>query len=196
MIGNDVVDLADPETGTVHPRFDGRVFASHERAAIASSGSPHRMRWLLWAAKEAAYKVARKLDPQAAFRPRRFRVEPDSRCVLWEPDGIGFCLEFEFGPDWVHAIVRSSETGGRVVWAVGAVDGGLPGKAVRALALTTLAPTLGTTKTQISIVREGRIPRVYREGEALAVDLSLSHHGRFAAFAAELRCEPDGRQRR
>ena len=39
MIGNDVVDLADPDAdpGRLHPRFDGRVFDPSEHALIAAS---------------------------------------------------------------------------------------------------------------------------------------------------------------
>ena len=64
MIGNDVVDLEDPETRpeTFRPRFDERVFDPVERRAIAHDPRPHARRWAHWAAKEAAYKLARQLD--------------------------------------------------------------------------------------------------------------------------------------
>ena len=54
MVGNDVVDLGDAETrgGPSHPRFDARVFAPAELAALAASAAPNRLRWSLWAAKE------------------------------------------------------------------------------------------------------------------------------------------------
>src|SRR5262249_55831635 len=73
MIGDDVVDLADPDAdaGSMHPRFDRRVFHPHERALIARSAQPGHTRWLLWALKESAYKAARKDDPAAVFRPGR-----------------------------------------------------------------------------------------------------------------------------
>jgi phosphopantetheinyl transferase (holo-ACP synthase) len=56
LVGNDVVDLRDPENQpeAIHPRFDDRVFTWAERARILAAGSPHRMRWVLWAAKESA----------------------------------------------------------------------------------------------------------------------------------------------
>ena len=80
MIGNDVVDLGDAEVqpGATHPRFDARVFAREEREALRASGAPNRLRWILWAAKEAAYKAARKLDPlhqEADFRLAQVRTE-------------------------------------------------------------------------------------------------------------------------
>ncbi len=59
MVGNDIVDLGDAETcnGPSHPGFDARVFAPVERRALAASPAPNRLRWSLWAAKEAAYKL-------------------------------------------------------------------------------------------------------------------------------------------
>ena len=60
MLGNDVVDLGDPETlrGAQHPRFDARVFTREERAAIADSPAPERLRWSLWPALAAAAGIA------------------------------------------------------------------------------------------------------------------------------------------
>jgi len=77
MLGNDVIDLGDPETlpGALHPRFDARVFTPHERAALANAARPERLRWRLWALKEAAYKCLKKLEPQTGFSPQRFAVQ-------------------------------------------------------------------------------------------------------------------------
>ncbi|MFB3117247.1 MAG: 4'-phosphopantetheinyl transferase superfamily protein, partial [Myxococcota bacterium] len=73
LVGNDVVDLHDPETlqEALHPRFDARVFTSVELEALSvsapASASRHELRWTLWAAKESAYKLAKKLDPSVRF---------------------------------------------------------------------------------------------------------------------------------
>ena len=79
MVGNDIVDLDDMEvrTGPAHSRFDIRVFSLEERLAIAAAPEPNRLRWSLWAAKEAAYKVAVKRNPDVIFSPSRFTVETD-----------------------------------------------------------------------------------------------------------------------
>ncbi len=71
MIGNDIVDLADPETscGACHPRFDHRVFAPAELELLATTRSHVRMRWILWSAKEAAYKAARQACATTVFSP-------------------------------------------------------------------------------------------------------------------------------
>ena len=69
MLGNDVVDLRDPDSDVAtHPaRFDERVFAPGERALIQHSAQPARLRWQLWSAKEAAFKAAKKRSAATIF---------------------------------------------------------------------------------------------------------------------------------
>ena len=45
MIGNDVVDLSDPESApaALHPRFDARAFCEAERERLAASRDPGRL---------------------------------------------------------------------------------------------------------------------------------------------------------
>ena len=73
MIGNDIVDLKDPDTRpeTFRPRFDERVFDAAERRAIARDADPHKRRWAHWAAKEASYKLGRQVDEDFVFTPSR-----------------------------------------------------------------------------------------------------------------------------
>jgi hypothetical protein len=38
----------------------------------------------------------------------------------------------------------------------------------------------------VTVVQDGRVPMLERDGVRVAADLSLSHHGRWVAFACEL----------
>src|SRR5262245_4667090 len=82
FIGNDVVDLGDPEAlpGGPHPRFPSRVCNEQELCRIYAATDPMRMLWTHWAAKESAFKAMRKADPAVAFLPRSFRVELRGGC--------------------------------------------------------------------------------------------------------------------
>jgi phosphopantetheinyl transferase (holo-ACP synthase) len=75
-IGNDVVDLSEPSARGKwrHRRFLERVFALREQDAILASPEPDRILWSFWAAKEAAFKVARKRDARLCFAPRSLEV--------------------------------------------------------------------------------------------------------------------------
>lgn len=208
MIGNDVIDLGDPETraGACHARFDARVFADTERALLVASVDPVRCRWTLWAAKEAAYKAARQLDAATTFSPRRFVVELHGTTRAIVRDGARrFAVALESGPRHVHAIATAASVvvsgaafgaesqgeprGPHVVARVERLapgDVGCPGDAVRALTVATLAPLLGIAAHRLSVERAGRVPRLACDGAPLTVGLSLSHHGRSIAFACML----------
>jgi phosphopantetheinyl transferase (holo-ACP synthase) len=189
MIGNDVVDLTQRGTqpGAQHPRFDARVFSERERELIASDAT-QRVRWVLWAAKEAAYKVAKKLDRAVVWAPARFEVSLDSR----EAGGVvrhgerEFALRVEACDAYVHALARGVPSAGSERSGVAeAASADLSG-AVREFARAALAVQVGCSAERLSIAKRGRIPLLCVDGEPARADLSLSHHGRFVAFACEL----------
>ncbi len=81
LIGNDVVDLGDPRCigKSEEDRFVQRVCTPDEILAIHASPSPDIALWMLWAAKEATFKLAFKLHPTSlAFVHRSFHIQlPD-----------------------------------------------------------------------------------------------------------------------
>jgi hypothetical protein len=191
-IGNDVVDLLDPETrlGGLHPRFAERVFTARERAALEASPSPRLMHWALWAAKESAYKALKRLVPEAVFAPKAFEVEPPPWPVP-SAAGVATGRVFYHGRRFelalhrhgaiVHAIATSDVAAdAAVLWRVKRAEGD-PGLAVRGLAAGAIGFALGLDPAGLRIV--GRPPVATYRGRRLAVDVSLSHHGRFVAFA-------------
>jgi len=192
MVGNDVIDLADPDVRpeALHPRWDARAFCARERAALAASARPERLRQALWGAKEAAYKLARKLDPKTRFAPSRFEVALDAGLrgrVTWpggeasaavrEAEGCLHALAWDAACDearLVHGLARAHATG---------PDGA--SAQVRALAAREVARRLGLGPEAACVRTHERVPRLtLARGGAL--DLSLSHHGGFLAFA----CDP------
>lgn len=192
-IGNDVVDLRDPEVdpGAVHARFDQRVFTPEERERVRAAPLSRRIRWSLWAAKESAFKAARKLDPDVPFHPRRFVVKPldGGRAEVIHRTVGRFKVWLEEAQDWIHAAATTfEEEVAPPRWAVSLLDGGArgqgdPSRMVRELARRTLAPLLALDPTELRVVAVNGIPRLCQGREALPLDLSLSHHGRVLACA-------------
>ena len=197
MVGNDVVDLRDREARveTLNPRFDARVFTAAERLALERSGDRNRQRWSLWSAKEAAYKVARKLDASATFSPSRFGVELDrdacgSVCyrgrrfavrVLEQAGGLHALATCEAAADaeLVHALERLP--------ASSVLRPGELSREARRLACERMAPRLGVAAADLEVRSRERIPELWLGDERLPVDLSLSHHGQLVAFACALK---------
>lgn len=156
---------------------------------------------MLWAAKESAYKVARKLDPTVCFSPGAFRVSiPGGETESPDP----FLAEVSHGPglfqvclqgteEWVHAVASASGAGvARANWQLRSLGReasrripGLEASArVRQLARSAVASALSVVPSDIDIAAAARrVPQVLWRGRKLPVDLSFSHHGRFVACA-------------
>jgi phosphopantetheinyl transferase (holo-ACP synthase) len=190
MLGNDVVDLAHPsvQPGAQHPRFDARVFSERERAQLARADASSR--WTYWAAKEAAYKAAKKRDRAVVWAPARFEVSLDTeRSGRVLHAGRELALRVERTPQWVHAL--ADDVGTPLAIECGAV-GALAGAGddasarVRALACSELARRLGVAVSALEIVTRERVPALWIDGAPARADLSLSHHGRFVAYACAL----------
>jgi phosphopantetheinyl transferase (holo-ACP synthase) len=191
MIGNDVVDLVDADSRVAghHPRFDERVFTPAERGLIAASPVGERVRWVLWAAKESAYKAARRMDARTVFSPPRFvvRLGPDGAATV-AADGRAFDVDLAADDDRVHAIARARDCGEGMVYSAVArlgpgAAGDPPGAAVRRLTVTTLSRLLDIPEGDLALDRAARVPRLWLRGRPSTAAVSLSHHGRFVAFA-------------
>jgi phosphopantetheinyl transferase (holo-ACP synthase) len=192
MVGNDVVDLRDRSVaaGPRHPRFDARVFAPAEHRALRESEAPNPLRWAFWAAKEAAYKVAKKLDDATVWSPLRFvvRFERELEGAV-EHEGREIPVRVDADAERVHAIATDARVGFARIRARVAelpTPDANPSAAVRALARADIAKLLGAAPEALEFTRRGRIPILCVAGGEAPLDLSLSHHGRFVAWA----CEP------
>jgi len=190
MLGNDVVDLAQRGTqpGAQHPRFDARVFSQRERALIAADAT-QRVRWVCWAAKEAAYKAAKKLERALVWAPARFEVTLDSCSGGSVRHGERrFALRVFENEAFVHALASDDAALRDVQFGVHEIAASADASAeARAFACRELAAPLGIAVARLAIAKRGRIPVLCVDGEPARVDLSLSHHGRFVAYACELR---------
>ena len=185
MLGNDVVDLRDPEARTRHPRFDARVFREAERAALAASTHPHALRQALWAAKEAAYKAAKRMDPSVVFSPVRFEVDLSAAgrgCV--HHGAQRFDLRVHREGDCIHALACLGVDPCRSRHGILRTTPGRASADVRRAATQHLARAFEIDAEELSVQRHGRLPELAHRGKPLGIPLTLSHHGRFAAYAA------------
>lgn len=112
-MGVDVVDRTQlrAEGRSRDERFLDRVFTETERERIDRSPDPDLEVWILWAAKEAAFKVVSKLEPRPpVFRHRRFQVlgsdprRPAERLVHGDRDVV--TREITLDAAWEEAWVR------------------------------------------------------------------------------------------
>jgi len=190
IVGNDVVDLADPAIAGHHrrERFVSRVCApgEHLRATTAAG------LWTLFAAKEAAYKALVKLGHAPGFAHREILVAPDLDAVTWH--GCRLRLRVVRDDERVHAVAWSAAGDAPPLAACARADGPLE-RAARALVCSLVADATGFPAAELAVVRDPaagawdgygppRMERLDRRRLDVAVDVSLSHDGRFVAAAA------------
>ena len=127
------------------------------------------------------------VDPGSVERRRgRLELSIDPRAGSLELD----LWSFET-PSFVHVVAQPAGVDwAHVVMAVAALGGQSddPGRAVRRLAVREIARASGIDAARLAVARranddDDRVPMVALDGRMLDGSLSLSHHGRFVAFA-------------
>lgn len=196
MVGNDVVDLSDPESSrdAHHLRFDRRVFMPEEFESLSIEHTDVQRRWILWSAKEAAYKAARRECAGIVFSPARFVVNLDRSLCGSVTVGIRrWSVQVRIGGDCVHAVVGENESfAGTFSGTSRLTEDELrdPSQGVRRFAIESVAARLGVASSDLRIEKTNRIPQLIVAGEALPVALSLSHHGSYVGFACHVSRTP------
>jgi phosphopantetheinyl transferase (holo-ACP synthase) len=178
------------------------VFAEEELEQLDACDNREVLRWSMWAAKEAAYKLLKARHASVVFSPSRFVVRPDGHnAATVEVADVHLRVDFQTTPAYVHAIARQEPvtcpvprrqvrqlavSSREATAAAVAMHGGdaIPASvAVRQLAVTSVARLLGEEPAGLSVGSDGRVPILLRGGRRVPGSLSLSHHGRFVAFA-------------
>lgn len=184
------IDFCEPPLYR-HIRHLERVCSPREARAVRQSSNPEKALAVVWAAKEAAFKLLSKRITQLRFVPSQFEAQIDSadptnfdkKLVILYAD-VQSEVRIVTAQSWVHAIAIFEST--HFCWAVRELpklaDAGGPNcesEAVRLLA-SDLLQELGLAEFRLQF--KGRIPRLERaKGEKPSADISLSHHGAYVA---------------
>jgi phosphopantetheine--protein transferase-like protein len=206
-IGNDIVylDLPDNREKIRDRRFLDRVFTSEERTFIKQwPENGNAVLWAFWAGKESAYKALSKSMPGIPSTPRRYEVRfaaALNHCfqsegnVTWSgvvetPAGQVAC-QVLLTPDYVHCLAVA---GGRlpdepVIARVLKWDREKDiSEALRRAAVRHIAAAAAACPSAVEIIRHLTPkglgpPCILVDGHRTAMDITLSHDGRYGAFA-------------
>jgi len=178
-------------------RFLKRILTDAEIELVKDAKNSDEALWSLWACKESAYKVIKKILPDTAFIPKRWQVvfnKTQSECsegkvVITGNDGI-FIRLFS-NHDYIHCV------GADKLAELDKIISGVeilpekennPSFFSRLCLAKRLAKHFLLDIHQIKIKRikekgELQPPRAYIDGRKTDTDVSLSHDGRFVAYA-------------
>ena len=83
LLGNDLVDLKDPDSlGAIENKeFRRRVFTDDEDLSIDGAPNPLVRLWSIWAAKEAAYKALSAFYPETIFSWKKYKTNREMNSV-------------------------------------------------------------------------------------------------------------------
>jgi len=213
LIGNDIVDLSDPQAKgkSRDTRFINRVFSEEEKQQILNCSEPDFLLWSLWAGKETGYKAICKANADVTAVPRRYEVKLDipEKIVKEGRSFISGVVETPYDPvfvriftgkDYIHCvgIAGRSEAINSVVRGVQKIKKIQEGEIrhspdaasvrVRELAKGRISLHLKHDIEDIDIFRLNGprglgFPIVFIKGNKALVDISLSHDGNFVSYA-------------
>jgi len=199
-VGNDVVDLQDAANAgkSGDSRFLKKILTDAEIEMVKSAANPDALLWSFWACKETAYKVMKKKSPDSPFIPGRWQVViHKKRTDCWEGEVIvggkdGIPVRLFPGLNYVCCVgAENKAVLNKLIQNVYALPDGeniSPSRFARRCIRRTLAQSYGWNFDAIQIRRkkwkqELQPPAVFLGGQKTNIDLSISHDGRFVAYA-------------
>ncbi len=232
LVGNDIVDLNKAGYPDKHKnsRFVSRVFSEHEQRAIFNSKNPDLTLWMIWAAKETAFKLVSKISGPPVFSHKKFAtvlqrfkeldeisIECAAKVTYTEHF---FDMRIFANRECVHAVgsgLQDSEKTGSVIFSntkfldsrerekwgseirlekhfteaelssIRYPESGL----VRFFCKQEIASKLKIEPADLQIIRpeeqnKSLPPFLLLDDKRVNIDVSLSHHGRWLAWAYSL----------
>ena len=177
-------------------RFLAKILTDAEIELVRNAENPDLALWSLWACKETAYKVIKKISSDIAFIPRRWQTVFDNAPsdyaegkVIISGQSI-VCIRLFAKAGYVHCAGSDDRSAlDKLIWDVETLPNAEtdPSIFTRKRLTDRLTKLLSLNSHQIEIQRtrkNGELspPQVYCSGDKTDMDISLSHDGRFVAY--------------
>jgi phosphopantetheinyl transferase (holo-ACP synthase) len=194
MIGNDIIDLnhARKTSNIHHPRWADKVLTEQEKKQIHHFPSLETALWTFWAFKESAYKIFFKKTGRRLFIPKKFQLtltslEPNlMESTIHSPLGKWYG-QVQLWSDSIHALVTTQDSFfPNIRWQklpLRQTIAAKQSKAVRQGLLQSLYQQHQVPAEAISISSPRQFPQVFLKNKVLPIDVSMSHHHQWGAFA-------------
>ena len=194
MIGNDVIDISATrqESNWKRKGFLQKLFTEKECQFILEGDDPEFLVWLIWSAKESAYKIIHRNHQKMFFSPKQFEFLEDH---FSNENGITgrikfgeSCFDFKskIERDCIHTTAIPS---GHSIKYVSEIFPIVPTNyqtqraGVRTALINWLAESMDSTQSIEVRKDDFGIPYLYESGVKSACCLSLAHHGGYGGFA-------------
>lgn len=194
MIGNDIIDLKEvsESSRTRRQRFLNKVFTIDEQAFLLTQNDINGSIWLLWSMKESAWKAHYRNSSIRLFSPKLMQCKAQY-CSI-EGDFVSGIVsvekkQYQTFSLWKNDLIHTTANSTAVpiehdFFRMAAVSSKGQSAQVRNKVCQTISSHLGYSLNAISIGYSNHgVPQVIVNGVNSNIKLSISHHGRFGAYA-------------
>lgn len=191
MIGNDIVSLkvvqAEPRAN--NPRFLQKVLTIPEQSWLRLQPDKESALWILWALKESTYKAEFKHHRKRAFSPKSYRcyICPSSRTVKILVDNRAYSGSWSIKDGYLHALSWSADQLKSTIQfqtlRLKQKKKSSQSLELKQAMIDKMSDTLAIAPDKLQFEYEDEIPFLCEGRERLPIDISLSHHGEWGAFA-------------
>lgn len=195
MVGNDIVDLNLAQRNAWRQkRFLDKVLVPSEQEALKNSSDPARLLWVLWSMKESAYKLHFRKRLKRALNPTRFTcflegdIEPGFEGELRGRVEVGeqvYRTNSKIFKNYVHTTATQNTS--RALMAIDEVTAESSNE-IRQKTIHNLVRSFsyanGLDSLQLNFIKDKNgLPFLTHEPTGHSHACSISHHGRYGAFA-------------
>lgn len=188
MIGNDIIDLEIPISGNwKSSRYLNKLYSSAEQTAIFNSDTPETLLQLFWSWKEAAYKAhQRHLKLPRKYNPLAFQCE----IISEERNNITGIVKINSETYFTISTITAAK-----IHTVATFEKKSPliqkffqdNILLKDKLIAEYSTLLKEAESDLKIEKDiNNIPHLFIKNQSSRNAFSISHHGRYSAFAISL----------
>lgn len=188
MTGNDIVDLAAAadESNWKRKGFLEKLFTAEEQLYITAAASPELIIWRMWTMKESAYKILTRQNGGRFFAPNKFKCRVLSAVngqVIYN-DTV-YQTQTQTTNQYIYSIAGADKSDLNPVlnacFKIPNLAHALLKKFVYQRIISDFASQ--QKKNKFTVIKDkNNLPFLCCEGSRHFIPISITHHGRYAAF--------------
>jgi phosphopantetheinyl transferase (holo-ACP synthase) len=189
MTGNDIVDIktAAAESNWKRKGFLEKIFTLQEQQYIKHAAAPDEMVWKLWTLKESAYKIYSRQYGGRFFAPQKFSCTLLSATTgLVAFNNISYQTNTIVAKDYIYSIARPAgvENTNLINCCFYLPELYLANQQqfIYKKLIGRYKPVIGKAKKNMAVIKDKNGIPFLNCGSNLQIPVSITHHGRFAAF--------------
>ena len=190
MTGNDVVDIATAakESNWRRKGFLEKIFTTKEQQYIMEAPLPDEMVWELWSMKESAYKIHLRQSGKRFFAPQKFSCTLVTQTIgRVDINNSSYQTTSIVNKDYIYSIAQpvSTENAPLINCCFTLPQKDYTGQQKFIYNKLKMDYSLACIKekSNLAIIKDkNNIPFLYCKEEKINIPVSITHHGRYAAF--------------